>query len=159
MLFTLILSSHRSLGFPDVSFQAVRWESLRTVIWHMCTIYYEMSSVRQARLKVFRRVRDWLRPHPQGVAGDFVETKPITRCPSLCCATSNTLKMGKETRHAAPKNLHILTRLSARRHFIEFCGRESFKTYMCHNLPISYSCSWCHNDILWGVWIVKSSLC
>jgi len=82
MLFTLILSSHRSLGFTDVSFQAVRLESLWTVIWLICTIFYEIFLVKQPRqgLKVFGRVRDWLRPSRQVVAGGLIETKAITRC-------------------------------------------------------------------------------
>jgi hypothetical protein len=55
-----------------------------------------------------------------------------TRTPSygswLYPAINKTLKMGKESVPQKPENIHVLTRLSAQEHFIEFCRRESFKT-------------------------------
>ena len=44
-------------------------------------------------------------------------------------AVSNTLKMETESFAEMSKNLRILTRLSTREHFIEFCRREDFKNY------------------------------
>jgi len=48
--------------------------------------FSEMFSGRQLRqdVKVFWHFKDWLCPHLQGVAGDLVETKLITSCPTLC---------------------------------------------------------------------------
>jgi hypothetical protein len=42
----------------------------------------------------------------------------------------HTLKIGKELDPETSGNLHILLRLYAGENFIEFCCRESFKTYM-----------------------------
>jgi hypothetical protein len=41
---------------------------------------------------------------------------------------STTLEVGDAFSPETSENLHILTRLSAGEHFIEFCRRESLKT-------------------------------
>jgi len=59
-------------------------------------------------------------------------TVPIFKMPLVLVinrTTSNTLKMGTELVSETSENFHILMRLSARKYFIEFCRRESFKTY------------------------------
>jgi hypothetical protein len=101
-------------------------------------------------VKFFRSFRDRLRPHLQGVAGGLVEPKLKAMCSTLYCVrlrwvwardpsryqfwfcqvTRKTLKMGTGSIHERPGNLHILMRLSAREHFIDFCRRENFKTYV-----------------------------
>ena len=50
----------------------------------------EIFSGGQSRqdVKVYRRFCNQLRPHLQGVAGGLVETKPINRCPTLCCGAT-----------------------------------------------------------------------
>jgi hypothetical protein len=112
-------------------------------------------------VKFFRSFRNLLRPHLQGVAGGLVEPKLKAMCPTLCCvclrwvwvrdlssyqfwfcqATRKTLKMGTGSVHETPENLHNLTRLSAREHFIDFCRRENFKTYITFwHLVVFQSC-------------------
>ena len=63
-------------------------------------------------------------PHQVVKVFHFVSTKP----------QGNTLKTGKDSVRDTLKNLHILTRLSVRENFVEFCRRESVST--------SVNCSW-----------------
>ena len=46
----------------------------------------------------------------------------------------HTLKMGMELFAETSKNLHIMTRLSAREYFTEFCRRGSFKYHKAGNI-------------------------
>jgi len=112
-------------------------------------------------VKFFRNFRDRLRLHVQGIAGGLVEPKLKARCPTLCCvclrwvwtrdpssyqfwfcqATKKPLKLGMGSVHETPEKLHILTRLPAREHFIDFCRRENFKTYITFwHLVVFQSC-------------------
>jgi len=57
--------------------------------------------------------------------------------------------MGTELVLESSENLHILTRLSARENFIEFCRRESFKTSLqllqSHDKFVCKSVSYLHS--------------
>jgi hypothetical protein len=101
------------------------------------TEFNELSSGRQSRqdVKYFRRCKDCLLPHLQGVAGGLVALQQ-GRTPSyrfcLYQATSNTLKMGTQSAPDTSKTLQILMRLSGQEHFTGYGAYEpddSTKTF------------------------------
>jgi len=100
------------------------------------------------RVKMWRFC-DWPRPHLQSVADGLVEPKLINKCPTVYCVYLRSAWARDGMRHLCSRtpsyrfwfyqargtksvpemSLHILTLLSARKHFVEFCRRESYKIY------------------------------